>query len=236
MFDFHSHILPGIDDGSRSVEESIALIDRLSRQNVSEVFATPHFYPLRNTPSRFFARREASYQKLCAALEKRDDLNVNIRLGAEVAYFSGISRTDVLFDMRIENTEFLLVEMPESKWSEHTVGEIVDIAASKDITPVIAHIERCMKFQSNDVLEKILSEGVLFQANASFFVKLFTRKKALGMLKDKKIAFLGSDCHNLHTRPPIIGDAMKIIEKRLGKDVETYMQNLKERFTIKTTV
>ena len=57
IIDFHSHILPGIDDGSRNVEESIALLRKEAEQGITHVIATPHFYPQHDTPERFLKRR-----------------------------------------------------------------------------------------------------------------------------------------------------------------------------------
>lgn len=64
MIDFHSHILPGIDDGSASVEESLKLLEMLAEQGVKTVVATPHFYPDRTSVSDFLRRRDAAYQRL----------------------------------------------------------------------------------------------------------------------------------------------------------------------------
>ena len=67
LTDFHSHILPGVDDGSTSVEESIAMLRMLSRQGVSHVVATPHFYPNYDDPEQFLRRRKDVYEDLLAA-------------------------------------------------------------------------------------------------------------------------------------------------------------------------
>ena len=81
MIDFHSHILPAIDDGSKNVEESIVLLDMLKDQGIKTVVATPHFDVQRETPAAFIERRQESYEMLRPHLKKDPP---EIILGAEV--------------------------------------------------------------------------------------------------------------------------------------------------------
>lgn len=81
MIDLHTHILPGMDDGSRDVLESLAMLEASAAQGVGLVAATPHFYAEENSPERFLSRRAEAAQRLRAAL--RPGLP-EIRLGAEV--------------------------------------------------------------------------------------------------------------------------------------------------------
>ena len=84
MIDIHSHILPGIDDGSQSVEESHALLALLREQGVETVVATPHFYADRNDPENFLRRRKEAL----ARLDHGETEMPRILLGAEVAYLT----------------------------------------------------------------------------------------------------------------------------------------------------
>ena len=93
MIDFHSHILPGIDDGSRNVKMSLGMIEELSRQGVDTICATSHFYVTQRTPEHFLERRQEAYELLEPVLP---DNAPRILLGAEVLYFPGISRLESL--------------------------------------------------------------------------------------------------------------------------------------------
>ena len=93
--DFHSHILPGVDDGSRSVEESLEMLRAEARQGIGTVVATPHFYANHDTPERFLRRRAAAWEMLQTAMAQEAGLPEVIP-GAEVYYFSGISDSDQL--------------------------------------------------------------------------------------------------------------------------------------------
>lgn len=220
MLDFHSHILPGIDDGSRSVEESRALLDALARQGVSQVIATPHFYADEQSVERFLSRRQAAFQRLIAS-ERTESLP--IRLGAEVRYYPGISRLDGLEKLCVEGTSVLLLEMPMSKWTHSVVQEVLEIANLYDITVVLAHVERYALLQRPEVLYGLRNAGVLFQTNASFFADWKTRIYAFRLMKRYGVHLLGSDCHNLHKRPPRMGEATRLIGKKYGSE---YLEQL----------
>ena len=213
IIDFHSHILPCVDDGSKSIDESITMLSMLSKQSVDTVVATPHFLPERETVEAFLSRRHFAYNELIGNHKANSP---NILLGAEVAYYEGISHLDNLQKLKIGDSKLLLMEMPVCKWSETAIKELMQIACSGSITLVLAHIERYISYQNKDVFARLLDCGILFQVNASFFNSLCTRRTAVSMLKSGRIHFIGSDCHNLSHRPPYIGQAFDIISKKLG--------------------
>ena len=106
--------------------------------------------------------------------------------------------------------------MPFKKWTEFSVREICDISNMGKYTVVLAHIERYIKRQSNAVIERLLQNGVLFQCNATFFTSTLSSRKAFNMLKKTQIHFLGSDSHNMTSRPPNTKKALDKMAKRLG--------------------
>ena len=213
--DWHSHILPNVDDGSRDVAESLRLLEMLAEQGVGKVIATPHFIADNESVSAFIKRRNDSYNRLKEVANKGMP---EIVLGAEVAYYSGISRLSNLKELCIDRTGLLLLEMPFSVWREYTLKEVVEIATAKNIVVILAHIERYLKFQPYKTLEQLMEIGVLMQVNASYFAELRTRRKALSLLKKGGIQFLGSDCHNLTSRAPKLGTAYEVIKNKFGED------------------
>jgi protein-tyrosine phosphatase len=106
--------------------------------------------------------------------------------------------------------------MPFTTWSGRMVAEVLEIQSRRNTKVLLAHIERYLSMQKPDVWQKLLAEGVKMQCNAEFFLDWRTKRKALRMLKEGKIHFIGSDCHNLTSRPPKIGDAMAVIDQALG--------------------
>jgi len=215
VIDWHSHILPGVDDGSRDIDESLELLKMLKEQGIGTVVATPHFYANDESPDSFCERRNAAYNSLVEALPEGAPL---IRLGAEVRYYPGIGRMSDLKKLCIEGTKLLLLEMPVSKWTEFTVRELIELAGSREITLVLAHIERYLSLQKPDVWRRLYESGILMQVNASFFTGFGTKHKAINYLSEGKIHFVGSDTHNTTSRPPIIDKAFEIISKKLGED------------------
>lgn len=212
--DVHSHILPGIDDGSASVEESAALLARLREQNVRWVAATPHFYPSQDHPERFLARRAEAAERLESYLGEKAN-TLPIILGAEVHYYPGMSESEALQTLTLGDSHYILVEMPHSPWSERMFRELEMIRERQGLTPVIAHVDRYIQpLRDHGIPGRLESLPVLVQANASFFLRRSTRGMALRMLEKGRIHLLGSDCHNMTSRPPRLEEAEEVIRRR----------------------
>lgn len=205
MIDLHSHFLPNMDDGSRNIEESYAMLRESAKQGVTLMVATPHFYPTREDPETFLKRRSDSFTSL-----NLSDEFPKILLGAEVAYFRGISRCDALDGLNIEGTNLLLLEMPFVPWTAAVIDDVCAIKKLTGLTPVLAHIERYRKFSGFDEhIEKLRSAGVLIQSNADNFISVLRSRKAVKDFAAGKIDFVGSDCHNMHSRTPNMALAAK---------------------------
>lgn len=215
MIDWHSHILPGMDDGSRNVAESVSMIEQQAAQGVNIVLATPHFYANDESVAAFLERRNTAFAQLKTELPENAP---QIMLGSEVRYYQGISRMEGLDALRIEGSRLLLLEMPMSRWTEYMVRELTELSGEGSIQVVLAHVERYLKLQKQAVWDRIYECGILMQANASFFTALASRRKAISLLREGRIHFVGSDCHNMTSRPPQIGKAFEVIQKKLGND------------------
>lgn len=216
IIDFHSHILPGIDDGSASVEQSIAMLQAEAAQGITHVVATPHFYAHHDKPDAFLQRRAEAENRLNAALADHPELP-KVSIGAEVLYFSGIADSRALSQLTIAGTNYILIEMPVSKWTERMYKDLEDIWRKQDLMPVIAHVDRYIApFRTQRIPERLAELPVLVQANAEFFLHRSTKSMALRMLKQGKIHLLGSDCHNMTDRKPNLSEAVSCIEKKLG--------------------
>lgn len=213
--DFHSHILPGIDDGSRSVEESLAMLRMEAEQGVGCVIATPHFYASHDDPDRFLERREKAVRKLRDAMAESEFPQVLV--GAEVHYFRGISDSEVLPALTIAKKRCILIEMPPAPWTEQMYRELEGIYVKQGLIPVIAHVDRYIRpLRSYRIPERLEELPVSVQANASFFLKSNTAPFALRLLRQGRIHLLGSDCHNLKDRAPNMAAAMRVIDRRAG--------------------
>ena len=214
MTDFHSHLLPGVDDGSDSTETSLLMLEMWREQGIERICATPHFYAEHNTPERFFANRQAAYEELAEAM-KIYGIDIPILLGAEVRFFDGISGVDDLYRFCLEGTNLLLLEMPFTRWTDRMMREVADIS-SGNVIPVAAHLERYMDFNPKKTIRQFMDLGIMIQCNAEFFLSRRTSRTAMRMLKEGRIHFLGSDAHNTRSRQPNLGPALDLIEQKLG--------------------
>ena len=216
--DFHSHVLPGIDDGSKTVEESIAMLQAEAEQGITHVVATPHFYPRHDSPERFLKRRYEAEMRLREEMEKHPGLP-KLTVGAEVYFFPGISESDAVFQLTTGKKSSILIEMPMDFWTDQMYRELEDLALRRGLTPVVAHVDRYISpFHTRRIPERLEALPVLVQANGEFFLDRRTRNMALRMLKKGQIHVLGSDCHNLRSRSPNLGPTAALIEQKLGPE------------------
>lgn len=211
MIDLHSHVLPGIDDGSRDPEMSQKMLEMLAGQGVTAVMATPHFYAAAHNPEDFVKQRT----EVIARLQQTP---IPVLAGAEVAYFDGMSRADVLPKLCLGDSRLLLVEMPYGPWTPRMIEEVCDLPMLQGVIPVLAHVDR-YRGQFTKYMPDFMQHGVLFQCNAEAFLNWRSRCWALELLREGALHFLGSDCHNLTTRAPKMAQAAQVITQKLGKEV-----------------
>lgn len=199
MTDFHSHILPGVDDGSKHVEMSLQLLKMEQEQGVDTIILTPHFYASQNSLDAFLERRAQAWEKLQSALPEGSP---RLLLGAEVNYFEGLSRMEAVNQLCIQGTDVLLLEMPFRRWDDRLVQTLIDMSNAGNVRIVLAHIERYLRGQRKNLWQDLRNAGIMAQVNTTFFEGFFSRRKALSMLEEDLFQVIGSDCHNLSERKP----------------------------------
>lgn len=223
MIDFHTHILPGIDDGSRDASESMAMLREEQRQGVHQIIATPHFYADRHTVEVFLRRREESLQRLRAKAGASPDTLPGILPGAEVYFFPGMGRAEKLPRLCLQGTDLILLEMPFAQWDGLVLREVEELLTKQDLRVVLAHVERYPEFQKDrSVWERILdmsrTRHLTLQVNAGSFTRSRSRRKfCLRLLEEHRNVILGSDCHNMTGRAPNLKTAIPLITKKLGR-------------------
>ena len=204
VIDFHSHVLPGIDDGSRNIETSIEML-RLSRNaGVDRMIATPHFY--------------ADEDRIEHFLEKRD--TPQLLLGAEVAFFDGIGDADKVDRLTIQGTELLLLEMPFRTWTDEDLLQVKKLLHERQLRIIIAHLERFMKISGNKpYIKKLMELPVTIQINAESLSDWKQGGMLIRMFQKRQAHILGSDCHGVHHRPPNLMEGRQRLEKKAGADI-----------------
>ena len=211
MIDIHTHILPGMDDGAEDVNEALALISLLKKQGVTLAVLTPHFYSYKESLSNFLERRYLSYQSIA-----NSDLDM---LLASETYLSGsLFSYDSIDQLLIANTRYLLLELPfMEKWELGVFKQIQHLIGKYNVTPIIAHVEcyEPVRYKKEKVLQELVDLGCLLQFNIDSVVNRKSRASTLKLIKGNWADFVGSDCHNMTTRPPQFDTFNKIVEKKL---------------------
>ncbi len=216
FIDVHTHILQGIDDGSKSLEESLLMLKTLKLQGTKSVILTPHFRADMSEPHEFVKKRDAAVNILKNALTKEMP---RIAVGAEVHYFEGISRCEDLNLLTISGTNLILVEMPFVPWTDRIIKEVLNIISEQNLVPIIAHIDRYIKVQSKRSLFRLLDSEVLVQANAAGIYTSGIANKIKKLLLNGKINFIGSDCHNMAERIPDLDKASEKLAKSYKEQI-----------------
>lgn len=220
MIDLHSHILPRMDDGSQDLDTSVRLVRALAQQGVDTICATSHYYARHESVARFLQRRREAVAVLGQALSRADVPDLpGIRLGAEVAYFSGISQCQELDQLCLGGTRTLLLELSYTQWTPQQVEEVASLCLDRGYAVILAHPERFshMKTYWSD-MERLLSLPISLQINADSLLHFGTRKLALELLRSAQRPLLASDCHNMTTRPPRLEKARLVVAKKLGAE------------------
>ena len=214
MIDLHTHILPGMDDGAKTVEEALQMLRIEAEQGVGAVALTPHYYRTKERPESFLERRRVAMERLLEAT--KDKVYPRFILGAEVAMVPSMVDWSDLADFCYDNTKTLLVELPIQPWTPEVFYRLYNLENRCGILPMIAHVDRYFFYQSRKNIEQLLEMGYPVQVSAEALSHWVSRKNAINLLK-KNYGVLISDCHNTNTRRPNMADGLQVIEKKLGK-------------------
>ena len=225
MIEVHCHVLPGIDDGAKNVEESIGLLKLLKKQGVSSVVLTPHFYPDDSSLEEFLACRDKSFFELQTGIKamegQGEELNLPLILASETLISKTLLSYESILPLCIGDTRYLMFELPYTDEWSGSIFRLIDKLISKfGITPIIAHIERYepVRRKPDKIIDVLLDIGCVLQMNIGTVVNRSDRRYGLKLIKKGYIDLVGSDCHNLSNRAPQYDEFQAIVERKLGKD------------------
>ena len=212
--DLHSHILPQLDDGSDSVEMSLAMLYQMAEQGVDVVCATSHYYAKHSSIPAFCERRAEALERLSSVLTAELP---RVLPAAEVAYFPHMEEQD-LTPLCIQGTRTLMLEMPFSDWTGLQLETVEALVLDCRYDVVLVHPERfCFSKSNRHKLEKLAELPIGLQVNAGSLLRWGTRRLALDLLQMAQYPLLGSDCHNLTSRPPNLKEGRKVVMQKLGE-------------------
>ena len=196
--DMHSHLLPGIDDGVKTVEEAVDMIRLLQSYGYSHLITTPHVIwdAYRNTP-------DIIRQKLQVVREACAEAGLTIRLDAAAEYFLDEHFTELLKSgepLLTLHQNRVLVELPYTT-PLLNLSETLFLIVQHGYRPVLAHPERYIYFHANrDIFARLNAQGCELQLNALSLTGHYgaeVARMAEWLLKENLIVYLGTDAHHL---------------------------------------
>ena len=213
MIDIHSHIISGIDDGSKNTEMTIKMLEMAEESGTTDIVATPHFMR---------GRFEVTYKEVIDEVEnlkklaKENFININIYSGQEVYYSRNILEYyNQGMIGTINNTRYMLIEFPMLEFNiEEAINTLYELQI-RGIVPIIAHPERYKQFIKNpSQINLLIKEGMLFQVNAGSINGDFGRdvkKTAIKYLNNNIYSFIGSDAHRDKGRNTDIKNVIEVL-------------------------
>lgn len=215
-FDIHSHILPGIDDGARDVNESAELINFMKKEGITEVIATPHFYPNEMSLVDFLEDRKNAYETLCSNLD--GDIP-KIYLGCEILYLRRIGASRELEKLSLNNSKYILLELSDVHIDKYLFEDFC-LFSENGITPIIAHIERYHKHRNfKKLLEELKAKNYPVQINSSSLFNRKYRSTIKKVFKSGLFCVIATDTHSPKKRPPVIKSALQALRDDYGERI-----------------
>ncbi len=229
--DIHSHIIPGLDDGSRNLDMTLKMLEAAAADGTGHIAATLHFNSAADQDYGGVAPEGASSMSVSDMVRER---TVQLRELAsehhiEIEIYPGMEvllqpDTPSLLEDRtiatINDTRYALVEFPIREIPLFAF-EILYQMQLRGYIPILAHPERCMPIiRDNGILVELIDRGALVQVNAGSLTGLFgrkVRKTALRMIRRGMVHFVASDAHSNNGRTPELSKAAGLVRRKFGK-------------------
>lgn len=220
LFDVHCHLVPGVDDGSSSVEMSLEILRREYEDGVRTVIVTPHYR------LHMFENEEEDVVSAFEELKQRAESSfdgMRLYLGCELHengnMLEMVQRRD---QFTMAGTQFVLVEFSGRSEASLIRRRLYELVAN-GYTPIIAHAERYKGITDDlDFLQDLVGLGIRVQVNADSVIGKVGGfyKRFCGMMLDAGLVhYVGSDAHDPKERPPRIGECAAYIQKKYGTEM-----------------
>jgi len=213
MIDIHTHILPNVDDGSKTIEDSILMIKKEISDGVTDIILTPHVQSRVQKVS--YDLHKSIFDDLVNRV-KEENLNVNLHLGAEIFYRSHIE-TDFI-SLGLAKSKYILIEF--SFDIDTPIEDIIYDLSRSGFIPIVAHVER-YKYLNIELIKRIKQSGALLQANTTSILGLDEKVKksyCYKLLKEELIDFIATDTHNMDKRLPNMLKCYETLKKTFSSE------------------
>lgn len=219
MIDFHSHIIPNVDDGSKSVEETFELLKEAKEAGFSGVISTSHY--IEGYYETNVNERSIWIKAISENLSKKQ-IELDLYLGNEIYITKNVLNLLKSNNIAtINNSNYILFELPMNAKPMNMYDIIYDML-EYGLIPILAHPERYVYVQKEpELIYDLIQKGVLMQSNYGSILGLYGEKAEIivkKMLENNMVHFLGSDVHKKHTIYPKIKEALNKIENIVGPE------------------
>lgn len=220
MIDIHCHILPEVDDGSRSLNESIEMAMIAKEQGITKIVNTSHYHP------------DFRYKKGEELLKELEDFNnvlkenmidIEVLIGNEIYYTKDlIKEIDELDFYTLNNSRYILIELPPTNFPKDLCNIVYELK-EKNYIPVFAHVERYREVQENpELIYEVINAGAIIQVNSHSILGKSGKelqKICNTLLNRNMVHVVGTDAHSSKRRTPIFLDAYKYVSEKYSKEM-----------------
>lgn len=220
FIDIHSHILPGVDDGARSAEESLAMLRKAAKEGIGQIILTPHQRPDRHCVSgNGLMERMEKLQNLA----KEKGLDIRLYPGGEILFRQGLANE--LSDGKLctlAGSRYVLVEFFPNEHYDYIRDGLYSLLTAGYL-PVIAHVERYVRInESRERREELLNMGCYYQVNAGSLTGnagFLLKRTAWQLVKEEMVHFIATDAHRAEgKRAPQMLRCAKLLEKKCSAE------------------
>lgn len=220
MIDIHCHILPEVDDGSRSLKESIEMALIAKEQGITKIVNTSHYHP------------DFRYKKGAELLKELNDFNnvlkenridIEVVIGNEIYYTKDlIKQIDDLDFYTLNNSRYILIELPPTNFPSDLCNIVYELK-EKNYVPVFAHVERYREVQENpELIYDVINAGAIIQINSHSILGKSGKelqRTCNTLISRNMVHVVGTDAHSSRRRTPIFLDAYKYVCEKYSKEV-----------------
>ncbi len=222
MIDLHSHLIPGIDDGARTLDDALALLKMAQADGITHTVLTPHIHPGRWENDKAIIKQNLHSLSSAAQAEGltiKLGMAGEVRISAEI--LTMVATDQIPFLGQWQGANVMLLEMPHSHIMPGS-DKLIQWLQKRNIIPMIAHPER-NKDIMRDIkkIQPLVKQGCLFQVTAGSVVGKFgevSQQIAWQLLEQGLVTVIATDAHNVKHRMPVLSEAKAAISNKLGEN------------------
>lgn len=233
MIDMHCHILFGVDDGPKTIEDTIRIVEMAATEGITDMIATPHAF----SPHFHVPKEEIESQiRLLKEILKAGGYPIKIHAGQEVRIHGNVIENIIKSKaMTLAGSRYLLLELPSQSIPLYTVS-VIQTMLENEVIPIIAHPERNRAIAEKPArLERLIRQGAFAQVNAGSLSGHFgksVQRLSILLVEANLIHTYGSDVHDTKTRPLLFNEGLSFLEKKKKHEsIDILLENGKRILT-----